>query len=285
MIKPHSRIKMAPLAAAITAALGLTPLAYAQDDEVSSRAIEEVLVTARKRSESVMDIPASVKALSGEDLKEMGARGIADYTRFMPAVTVVDYGAGSSTVVFRGATTSAGYVGQSTSSVYLDELSMTTSGQQPSIRMVDIERVEALEGPQGTLYGADSQAGTLKIITNKPEMNVAEVILDGSLRNSSEGKGSSDASIVINAPLIEDKLSARFVAFRAKDGGFVDNVYGHTIDTDVQAPNGSPSGWGTLDNGDVVADDFWARQAVHENTVVAVARNCIATQRRENNNQ
>ena len=84
MINPHSRIKMAPLAAAITAALGLTPLAYAQDDEVSSRAIEEVLVTARKRSESVMDIPASVKALSGEDLKEMGARGIADYTRLMP---------------------------------------------------------------------------------------------------------------------------------------------------------------------------------------------------------
>jgi iron complex outermembrane receptor protein len=255
MRNKHLHIKITPLAAAIAATLGLAPLAFAQDEKASSRSIEEVLVTARKRSESVMDIPASVQALSGNDLKEMGARGIADYTRFMPAITVVDYGAGSSVVVFRGATTSAGYVGQSTSSVYLDELSMTTSGQQPSIRMVDIERVEALEGPQGTLYGADSQAGTLKIITNKPEMNVSEVILDGSFRNSSEGEGSYDGSIVINAPLIDDKLSARFVAYKAKDGGFVDNVYGHTIDTDVQAPNGTPSGWGTLDNADVVADD------------------------------
>jgi iron complex outermembrane receptor protein len=169
MSNKHLHIKITPLAAAIAATLGLAPLAFAQDEKVSSRAIEEVLVTARKRAESVMDIPASVQALSGNDLKEMGARGIADYTRFMPAITVVDYGAGSSVVVFRGATTSAGYVGQSTSSVYLDELSMTTSGQQPSIRMVDIERVEALEGPQGTLYGSDSQAGTLKIITNKPQ--------------------------------------------------------------------------------------------------------------------
>ena len=259
MIKPHSRIKMAPLAAAITAALGLTPLAYAQDDEVSSRAIEEVLVTARKRSESALEIPSSIQALSGDDLKEMGARGMADYVRFMPAVTVVDYGAGSSTVVFRGATTSSGYVGQSTSSVYLDELAITTSGQQPSVRMVDIARIEALAGPQGTLYGADSQAGTLKIITNKPEMNVSEVILDIGVRAGAESAGSHDGSIVVNVPLIEDKLAARFVVFNAKDGGFIDNVYGKTITNDLKADalyGRSPSGWGTLDNADVVEDDI-----------------------------
>ncbi|MDE0784750.1 MAG: TonB-dependent receptor plug domain-containing protein, partial [Planktomarina sp.] len=251
MIKQHSRIKMAPLAAAITAALGLTPLAYAQDDEVSSRAIEEVLVTARKRSESALEIPSSIQALSGDDLKEMGARGMADYVRFMPAVTVVDYGAGASTVVFRGATTSSGYVGQSTSAVYLDELAITTTGQQPSVRMVDIARIEALAGPQGTLYGADSQAGTLKIITNKPEMNVSEVILDIGVRAGAESAGSHDGSIVVNIPLIEDKLAARFVAFDAKDGGFIDNVYGKTITNDLKADalyGRSPSGWGTLDN-------------------------------------
>jgi outer membrane receptor protein involved in Fe transport len=250
-----SKWKISPLSTAISFALGITPFAFAEDTETSSRAIEEVLVTARKRSESIMDIPASVQALTGDDLKEMGARGLSDYSRFMPGVTVLDYGAGSATVVFRGATTSAGYVGESTSAVYLDELSMSTSGQQPSIRMVDIARVEALEGPQGTLYGADSQAGTLKVITNKPEMNVSEVILDGSFRNGSEGEGSYDGSIVINTPLIEDKLTARLVAYKAKDGGFVDNVYGHTIDNDQAAPNGTPSGWGTLDNADVVADD------------------------------
>jgi len=259
MSNQRLRVKITPLAAAVAAALGLAPLAFAQDDEVSSRAIEEVLVTARKRAESALEIPSSIQALSGNDLKEMGARGMADYIRFMPAVTVVDYGAGASTVIFRGATTSAGYVAQSTSSVYLDELAITTTGQQPSVRMVDIARVEALAGPQGTLYGADSQAGTLKIITNKPEMNVAEVIIDASVYSGSDSADSWDQSVIINVPLIDDTLAARFVAFDAKDGGFVDNVYGKTITSDRKSDalyGRSPSGWGTLDNADVVEDDI-----------------------------
>jgi len=259
MSNQRLRVKITPLAAAVAAALGLAPLAFAQDDEVSSRAIEEVLVTARKRAESALEIPSSIQALSGSDLKEMGARGMADYIRFMPAVTVVDYGAGASTVIFRGATTSAGYVAQSTSSVYLDELAITTTGQQPSVRMVDIARVEALAGPQGTLYGADSQAGTLKIITNKPEMNVAEVIIDASVYSGSDSADSWDQSVIINVPLIDDTLAARFVAFDAKDGGFVDNVYGKTITSDRKSDalyGRSPSGWGTLDNADVVEDDI-----------------------------
>jgi len=259
MSNQNFKIKITPLAAAITAALGLTSFAYAQDEEVSSRSIEEVLVTARKRTESVLEIPSSIQALSGDDLKDMGARGLSDYSRFMPSVTVVDYGAGSSNIVFRGATTSEGYVGQSTSSVYLDEIALTTTGQQPSIRMVDIERVEALTGPQGTLYGSDSQAGTLKIVTNKPEMNVSEIIIDGAFRGSSAGEGSHDGSIVINIPLVDDKLAARIVAFNAKDGGYIDNVFGRTITNDLKADaiyGRSPSGWGTLDNADVVGEDI-----------------------------
>jgi iron complex outermembrane recepter protein len=249
--------KSAPLAAAIAAAL-VSPLSIAQD-EGAAPALEEVVVTARKRSESIMDIPASVQALSEDDLKEMGAKNIADYVRFLPAVTVVDYGAGVSTVVFRGATTSAGYVGESTSSVYMDEISLTTSGQQPSIRMVDIERVESLEGPQGTLYGSDAQAGTLRIITNKPKINERETVIDVLGKSSSEGEASYDGSIVFNVPLVEDKLAARFVAFKAKDGGFIDNVLGKTITNDLKSDatyGRSPSGWGTIDNSDVVADDI-----------------------------
>ena len=249
--------KSAPLAAAIAAAL-VTPFSIAQE-ESAAPALEEVVVTARKRSESIMDIPASVQALSEDDLKEMGAKNIADYVRFLPAVTVVDYGAGVSTVVFRGATTSAGYVGESTSSVYMDEISLTTSGQQPSIRMVDIERVESLEGPQGTLYGSDAQAGTLRIITNKPKINERETVIDVLGKSSSEGEASYDGSIVFNVPLVEDKLAARFVAFKAKDGGFIDNVLGKTITNDLKSDatyGRSPSGWGTIDNSDVVADDI-----------------------------
>lgn len=248
----HQKFKITPLAAAMAAVLSSSTALYAQTDEILT--LEEIVVTARKRSESVMDIPSSIQALSSEDIKDMGARGVADYSRFVPSINIVDYGSGVSDVIFRGATAGAGYVLQSTSSVYVDEISVTTQGQQPSIRMVDVERIEALAGPQGTLYGSDSQAGTLRIITNKPDMTNMELILDGSLRNGSEGEGSYDGSVVLNLPLIEDKLAMRLVAFKAKDGGFIDNVYGHTFDNN--AAGYTPSGWGTLDNADVVKDDI-----------------------------
>ncbi len=93
---------------------------------------------------------------------------------------VVTYGAGSSSVVFRGATTLGG--AQATASVYLDEISVTQTGSQPTIRTVDIARIEALSGPQGTLYGSDAQAGTMRIVTNQPVMDEFEAVIDGELR-------------------------------------------------------------------------------------------------------
>ena len=248
--------KLSPLAAAVATALVTSPIAIAQEE---SATLEEIVVTSRKRAESVMDIPAAVQALSGEDLVEMGARGMADYARFMPSINIVDYGSGRADFVFRGATSDPGYVTQSTSSLYMDEISLTTQGQQPAIRMVDIERVEALSGPQGTLYGSDSQAGTLRVITNRPVMNEISFTIDASVRDGSEGEGSYDGSVVANIPLIEDKVALRVVGYSAKDGGFIDNVYGKTITNDLKADElygRSPSGWGTLDNADVVEDDI-----------------------------
>jgi iron complex outermembrane recepter protein len=224
-----------------------------------SATLEEVIVTARKRSESVQDIPSSIQALSGDDLKEMGARGMSDYTRFVSSVDVIDYGNGASNIVFRGATVDGGgsYIAQSTSSVYLDEISITSTGDQPSVGMVDIARVEALAGPQGTIYGSDAQAGTLRIITNKPVMNEFQMVLDGGLRDGSEGEASYDGSMVMNLPLIEDTLALRVVAFGNKDGGFIDNVSGHTPDTSVVNGEGFwPSGFGDLNNDKYVEDDW-----------------------------
>jgi outer membrane receptor protein involved in Fe transport len=145
--------------------------------------LEEVIVTARKRSESVQDIPASVQAISAAEIRAMGARGMEDFSRFLSSVNVINFGNGSTTVIFRGADNGASYLTQGTSSVYLDEISITTLGAQPSVRAVDLERVEALAGPQGTIYGSDAQAGTLRMVTNKPVMNEFEVVLDGSLRD------------------------------------------------------------------------------------------------------
>jgi len=230
----EKKFALTPVAAAVSAAFIPTP-SFAADSAV----LEEVVVTARKRSESVQDIPASVQALSEDMLKDMGARGMADYSRFVPAVNVVSYANGSSTIVFRGATIEGGgYIAQSTSS---------------SIRMVDIERVEALAGPQGTIYGSDAQAGTMRIITNKPVMNTFTADIDVGLRGNQEGEGSYDSSVVFNFPLVDDKLALRIVGFSAKDGGFIDNVLASTPTTSLVGSQ--IAGFGTLDNSAYVGKD------------------------------
>ena len=262
-----------PVTAAVTAALypGYTAVAQEGQDDY---ALEEIVVTARKRAETVQEIPASIQAISQESLAAMGAKTMEDYARFVPSVNVVQYGSNSSTVVFRGAITGAGYIGQATSSVYLDEISITQVGSQPSIRSVDIERVEALAGPQGTLYGSDAQAGTMRIITNKPVMNTYEAIFDGEVRGGGESDASYRGSLVFNAPLIEDKLALRFAGYSDRDGGFIDNVLGSTPDwfgledRSDPANNRAPANavdetlWGSLDNSGVVEEN-WNQQEVY----------------------
>ncbi|HKX55796.1 MAG TPA: TonB-dependent receptor plug domain-containing protein, partial [Xanthomonadales bacterium] len=230
----ESRYALTPVAAAVAAALFPTPNAQAQEAASDgASALEEVVVTARKRSESAQDIPIAIQALTQDTLAAMGARSMEDFTRFTPSVNVVTYGNTDSVVIFRGAITGPGFIAASTSSVYLDEIAITTTGSQPSVRMVDIERVEALAGPQGTLYGSDAQAGTLRIVTNKPKLDQFEAQFDGELRGGSESDLSYRSSVMLNLPLVEDALALRLVAYSDKDGGFIDNVFGHTPDQSV----------------------------------------------------
>ena len=262
-MQAQSKFAITPIAAAVTAAMYPGHAAMAQDDQ-SAAALEEIIVTATKRSMSTQDIPATVQAITQESLASMGAKGMDDYARFIPSVNVVTYGAGSSTVVFRGAITGAGYIAQSTSSVYLDEISITNTGSQPQIRMVDVARVEALSGPQGTLYGSDAQAGTMRIITNQPVMNHFEAIFDGEVRGGEESDMSYRGSLTFNVPLVEDKLALRIAAYSDKDGGFIDNVYGHTADASAIGKTWRPDNralplygaYGTLDNSAVLEDNW-----------------------------
>lgn len=261
-MQQNQKFVLTPIAAAVTAAVN--PAAAIAAEESSGAMLEEVVVTARKRTESVQDIPASVQALGQEQIEDMGAQEMADYARFVPSVNVVTYQNGSSTVVFRGATTDGGgsYIAQTTSSVYLDEISVTSTGAQPGIRMVDIARVEALAGPQGTIYGSDAQAGTMRIVTNKPVMNEFSAQFEGSVREMSEGEGSYEGSIMVNMPIVEDKLALRLVGFKSKDGGFIDNVFGYTPDTVAvdglvnELYGALPDGFGTLDNAHVAENDW-----------------------------
>ena len=248
-----TKYSISPVAAAVTAALYPGFAALAQDVGDDDFALEEIIVTATKRSLSVQDIPATIQAITQESLAAMGAKGMEDYARFVPSVNVVTYSGSGSTVVFRGAITGPDYIGQSTSSVYLDEISITQTGSQPSIRTVDIARVEALSGPQGTLYGSDAQAGTMRILTNQPVMDVFEGIFDGEVRGGGDSDMSYRGSLVFNLPLVENKLAMRVAGYNDRDGGFIDNVFGHTSDWHgLGDTNKAPAGWGTLDNAHVV---------------------------------
>ncbi|MDX1480639.1 MAG: TonB-dependent receptor [Woeseiaceae bacterium] len=246
----QTKFIVSPITAAVAAALSPGQAAQAQEEEAraSGGVLEEIVVTARKRTESIQDAPIAIQALSQDTLAAMGAKAMEDYARFIPSVSVVTYNNSSNVVVFRGAITSPGYIAASTSSVYLDEISVTITGSQPGIRMVDIARVEALSGPQGTLYGSDAQAGTLRIVTNKPDSTGFEAVFDGELRTGSESDPSYRGSLVFNVPLAEDKLALRLVGYSDRDGGYIDNVFGRTPDSSFFDGDVYPGDFGTLDN-------------------------------------
>jgi outer membrane receptor protein involved in Fe transport len=218
-----------PLSLAISALVAApagTILAQEQS-EAASGALEEVTVTARKRAESLQDIPQSIQALSGEQLVASGLSSMEDYVRFIPSMNIVQANPGTAMVVFRGvADSQATFIAEPSAAVYLDEQSLVLNGQ-PNPRMVDIERVEALSGPQGTLYGASAQSGVLRIVTNKPDPTAFEANVDLDLSFMPEGDESYDVSGMVNIPLSES-FALRLVGFTAKDGGFIDIVEGTT---------------------------------------------------------
>lgn len=196
-----------------------------QTDNASSGMLEEVLVTARKRTESLMDVPESIQAISGAELVAGGLNSMDDYVRFIPSMSYVSSNPGSATLVFRGISDSAeNFIAEPTAALYLDEQSLTLNAT-PDPRMVDIERVEALSGPQGTLYGANAQAGLLRVITNKPTTEGFEAFVDLMARDGSDSDLSYDASAMVNIPL-SDTFAIRVVGFSAEDGGFISNVNG-----------------------------------------------------------
>ncbi|HKL62751.1 MAG TPA: TonB-dependent receptor plug domain-containing protein, partial [Woeseiaceae bacterium] len=154
------------IAAAVSAAL-TGPSAFAQSQ---GDTIEEIVVTATKREESLADIPMSIRAFTTDDIVRQGLDGLDDYVGKIPALALASRQPGGNSVVFRGVAASGIQFGTNPSSgIYLDEQPITSAGRNPDPRLIDIERLEALSGPQGTLFGDASQSGTLRVITNKPD--------------------------------------------------------------------------------------------------------------------
>jgi len=194
--------------------------------------VEEIVVTARKKSESLQDVPLSVSALRESDLEEKGVNVFEDYLLQLPGVTAGGSGPGQSTIYIRGLAsttpnlTTAGVAGLAPNvSFYLDEQPLAQPGRNLDVYAADMARIEVLSGPQGTLFGASSQAGVVRMITNKPVMGESLSSIEVESRFTSGGDEGSKLEYMTNVPLGE-RSALRFVAYRDRRGGYIDQVAG-----------------------------------------------------------
>ncbi len=223
------------ISCAIAAVLsGEAGIAAAQDMSASaakSAGVEEVVVTAQRRDETVQNVPMTVQAFSADAIEKLNVTGLDDLLRNTPNVVYSAPGAGQGQVSMRGLSTGrAGEQSYATVgnfpnvAVYLDEQSMQFPGRSPDIYLADMQRVEVLEGPQGTLFGGGAESGALRYITNKPKLNVFEGSVEGMYGYTEHGDNNSSIVAVANLPLVTDKLAIRGVYYNDREGGYIDNV-------------------------------------------------------------
>jgi len=216
------RFAMTPLATAVVVAMNPGSAALAQDDRENS-GIEEIIVTATKRTVSIQDVAQSITAFSTAEIARRGILDMADIASNLPSISNSTSRAGRNELVYRGISSGNSWRLASQVAVYLDDQPMTSATTQLDPRMVDIERVESLPGPQGTLFGSSSQTGTLRIITNKPNFDRFSGQMNVELKQTKDGEDSYDINAHLNIP-VSDSFAMRIVAFSAKEGGYIDNV-------------------------------------------------------------
>ena len=195
--------------------------AFAQDVTV-----DEIVVTAQKRSEDLQDVPVSIQAIGGEKLEALVISDFNDYVKFLPSVSFQSTSPGFSSVYMRGV--ASGGDGNHSASlpsvgIYLDEQPITTIQGALDVHVYDMERVEALAGPQGTLYGASSQAGTIRLITKKPDTGDFSAAIDTEVNSVTGGDLGYGVEGYVNLPLTE-AAALRVVGWYQHDAGYIDNV-------------------------------------------------------------
>src|SRR6202040_3293537 len=211
-------------------AVGIGHAATATDTEASD-SIQEITVTAQRRSENIQNVPITIQALTAETLSQLSVTTFDDYVKYLPNVSVASNGPGQGNIYMRGL--SVGAAGSQSSgtiggfpnvAIYLDDQSGQLPARNLDIYAADLERIEILEGPQGTLFGAGAQAGVVRYITNKPKLNVTEGNVEAGYGTTAHGDPNSDLTAVLNVPLIADTLAVRAVIYNDRRGGYIDNV-------------------------------------------------------------
>ena len=195
--------------------------------------IQEVVVTAQRRTENAQDVPIAMQALSGETLQQLNVQTFDDLIKHLPNVSGASQGPGQVQIFMRGLsagsvpTQSGGSInGFPNVAIYLDEQSGQLPGRNLDVYAADLERIEVLEGPQGTLFGAGAQAGVIRYITNKPKLNTTEGNVSAAYGVTEGGNPNTDITAVLNLPLIADTLAVRAVIYSDRRGGYINNVPG-----------------------------------------------------------
>ena len=224
----------------------------------------EIIITATKREENLQNVPISVQAIGTKRLDQLNISNFEGYTKQLPSVSYQTAAPGFTIVYMRGVAT--GGDGNHTGSLpsvgsYLDEQPITTIGGTLDVHIYDIARIESLAGPQGTLYGASSEAGTIRIITNKPELGITTGRVDGELNTVAHGGVGGNLEGMINLP-VATNIAFRASAFYQHDAGYIDNVHdtgdycGDPTFDDDGAINGCIHNGFHVDNSQFVKDNF-----------------------------
>ena len=230
---PPARSKLQCAIAAILggSSAGHVMTARAADANAGFDQIQEITVTATRRSENIQNVPIAIQALTSETLTQLNVATLDEFVRYLPNVTAPSSGPGQSQIFMRGLSVGSDGIqsGGSISgfpnvAIYLDDQSGQLPGRNLDVYAADLERVEVLEGPQGTLFGAGAQAGAVRYITNKPRLNVTEGSVTAGYGVTAGGDPNSDLTAVINLPLITDTLAVRAVIYNDHQGGYINNV-------------------------------------------------------------
>ncbi|HEU4652857.1 MAG TPA: TonB-dependent receptor [Steroidobacteraceae bacterium] len=210
----------------LVSAMYVNTPALAQTAAEEEASLGHIVVTAQKRTENLQDVPVSIQAISTAQLEEQHINDFEDYAKMLPSVSFTTIGPGFGLAYMRGVASGENnnHSGpQPTVGMYLDEQPITTIQGSLDIHLYDVARVEALAGPQGTLYGASSEAGTIRIITNKPDTSGFDASYDLESNYVTNGGVGYVGQGFVNIPLSE-RAAVRLVGWYESDPGYIDNV-------------------------------------------------------------
>ena len=238
----------------------------------SSDALGEIIVTAQRRVENIQNVPIQIQALTSETLAQLNVVNFDQFIKYLPNVTQSTNGPAQGEIFMRGLSVGGGggQGGGTTGAfpavaIYLDEQSGQVPGRNLDIYAADLERIEVLEGPQGTLFGGGALSGVLRYITNKPKIDVTEGSVDASYGTTAHGDPNANITAVLNLPLIADTLAVRGVIYNDRQGGYINNV------PSTFTRSSTDLGLARYNNGVVPTDSV----SINNNSIVANAINPV----------